>query len=68
MFTTRKELELAAKAMNNAGYKNVKPEMIQKVKNQWNFDVYVAVVGDAMLVYTPKWNYHNNGGVQFICF
>ena len=65
---TKKERELIAKAKNNAGYKNVKAEMVEKINNQWNFDVYVAVVGDAMVLYTPKWNYHNDGGFQFICF
>lgn len=65
---TKKERELIAKAMNNAGYKNVKAEMVEKINNQRNFDVYVAVVGDAMVLYTPKWNYHNDGGFQFICF
>ena len=65
---TREERETIAKKMNNAGYKNVKAEMVEKVKNQWNFDIYVAVVGDAMVLYTPQWDYHNDGGVQFICF
>ena len=66
MFATSKELELAAKAMKNAGYKNVTLEMVEKVKNQWNIAVFVAVLGDAMVVYTPM--SRNNGGVQFICF
>ena len=65
---TREERETIAKKMNNAGYKNVKAEMVEKVKNQWNFDIYVAVVGDAMVLYTPQWDYHNDGGFQFICF
>lgn len=68
MMTTRKELELAAKAMNTAGYKNVTADMVNKVKNKYGFDVYVAVTGDAMVVYTPHWNYHNDGGVQLVCF
>ena len=62
------ERKLVASAMVKAGYNNVKPEMVHKIPNQWGFDVYVAVVGDAMVVYTPHWDYHNNGGFNFVCF
>lgn len=49
-----KELEQAAKAMNDAGYKNITVDMIEKSENQYGIDVYIAVVGDAMAVYTPR--------------
>lgn len=62
------ERQLVASAMVKAGYSNVKPEMVQKIANQWGFDVYVAVCGDAMVVYTPQWDYHNDGGFNFVCF
>ncbi len=59
-----KELEQAAKAMNDAGYKNITVDMIEKSENQYGIDVYIAVVGDAMAVYTPRFRKQ----VQFICF
>ena len=64
---TEQERMLAAKLMVKQGYK-VKPEDVYKVPNKYGFDVYVAVVGDAMVVYTPMWDYHNEGGFQFISF
>ncbi len=64
----KKEKEFVAKAMNNAGYKGVTADMIVKVKNKYCEIVYVAVVGDAMIVYTPKYNYHNDGGFNFVRF
>ena len=65
---TDSERKLVASAMVKAGYNNITPEMVHKVPNKWGFDVYVAVVGDAMVVYTPKWDYHNDGGFNFVCF
>ncbi len=63
---TMSERRMVANAMVKAGYKSVKPEMVYKVPNQYDFDVYVAVVGDAMVVYTPQWT--NNDGMKFVCF
>ena len=63
---TMSERRMVANAMVKAGHNNVKPEMICKVPNQYNFDVYVAVVGDAMVVYTPQWSHHD--GMNFVCF
>ena len=60
-----REKEEAAKAMVEAGYKPVTVERVQKVQNEWNFEVYVAVVGDAMVVYTPAWK---REPVKMICF
>lgn len=62
------ERRIIAKAMANAGYEKVTPEMVQKIANKYGYDVYVAVVGDAMVVYTPQWDYHHDGGFNFVCF
>lgn len=64
---TASEKIMVASAMNMAGYRNVKPEDVQKVNN--NFcDVFIAVIGDAMVVYTPAFVNHSNNGVKFVCF
>ena len=65
---TEQERTLVSKLMNKQGHKKVKPEDVYKVPNKYGFDVYVAVVGDAMVVYTPQWDYHNDGGFNFVCF
>ncbi len=59
------EFELAAKAMNEAGYKSITADMIEKSKNQDGALVYIAVVGDAMAIYTPQ---YRRNPVKFICF
>lgn len=42
--------------MVNAGYSCVTTKDVQKVTNEFGIDVYVAVVGDAMAIYTPGFN------------
>lgn len=59
------ELENAAKAMNDAGYKNITADMVEKSHNKYGAVVYIAVVGDAMAIYTPE---YKREPVKFICF
>lgn len=51
----KEEREEVAKAMNEAGYKSVTADMVEKSENQFGTVVYIAVVGDAMAVYTPEY-------------
>lgn len=61
---TDSERQAAVAAFIKAGYSNVKPEMVQKVENKWGSDIYIAVLGDAMVVFAPDpW-----GTVKFVCF
>lgn len=59
------EFDLAAKAMNNAGYQSITPDMVEKSENKYGALVYIAVVGDAMAVYTPQ---YRREPVKFITF
>ena len=59
------EFDLAAKAMNEAGYKNITADIIEKSENQYGATVYIAVVGDAMAIYTPQ---YRREPVKFVCF
>lgn len=61
----KKEMQNVANVLIAAGHKNVTPEMVHKVPNKWDSDVYVAVIGDAMLVYTPQWTQEP---IKFVCF
>lgn len=63
--TNIQELENAAKAMNDAGYKSITADMVEKSHNKFGAIVYIAVVGDAMAVYTPE---YNRKPVKFISF
>lgn len=58
----------ALNAMHKAGHTNVTIDMVEKVKNKYGFDVYVAVVGDAMVVCHTMCSSRTTDGVQFICF
>lgn len=49
------EYDLAAKAMNNAGYKGITADMIEKSENKCGTILYIAVIGDAMIIYTPQY-------------
>lgn len=59
------EFDLAAKAMNNAGYTSIKPNMVEKSENNYGVAVYIAVVGDAMAIYTPG---YRREPVKFVPF
>lgn len=59
------EYELAARAINKAGYKGITSDMIEKSENKCGIIVYIAVIGDAMIVYTPQ---YKGNEVQFISF
>lgn len=59
------EFDSAAKAMNEAGYKNITADIIEKSENQYGAIVYIAVVGDAMAIYTPQ---YRREPVKFVCF
>lgn len=63
--TDKLELEKAAKAMNEAGYKSITPDMVEKSHNKLDIIVYTAVVGDAMAIYTPQFK---REPVKFIPF
>lgn len=65
MMTGKMELEKAAKAMNEAGYKSITPDMVEKSHNKLGVVVYTAVVGDAMAIYTPE---YKRQPVKFVCF
>ncbi len=67
-FTKKKELEEATEMMQRAGYKYVTIDMIAKIPNDWDVDVYVAIIGDAMVVYTPQWKNNHDHGVQLVKF
>ena len=56
MPTTNAECIKAAEVMNAAGYDQVVPDMVRQVFNQWNTKVFVAVLGNSMVVYTPEWD------------
>lgn len=62
---TMTEFELAAKAMNEAGYKSVTDDMVEKSENRFDAIVFIAVVGDAMVVFTPD---YKREPVKMICF
>ena len=62
---TKTEFDLAAEAMNNAGYPNITADMIEKSENKYGALVYIAVVGDAMAIYTPQ---YRRKPVKFIPF
>lgn len=64
MMTDKKELENAAKAMNDAGYKSITPDMVEKSNNKFGVLVYTAVVGDAMAIYTPE---YKREPVKWVC-
>lgn len=59
------EFDLAAEAMNNAGYPNITVDMIEKSENEYGVLVYIAVVSNAMVIYTPR---YRKNPVKFICF
>ena len=59
---TRSERRMAFCAMLDAGYDLVEEDRIEKLSYE-KIDVYVCVVGDAMVVYTPY-----NRRVNFFCF
>lgn len=61
----KQEKEDAAKAMNDAGYPSVTPDMIERSENKYGITVYIAVVGDAMAIYTPQFK---REPVKFIPF
>lgn len=47
------EREKAAKAMRDAGYTTITADKIEKSQNLCGVIVYVAVTGNAMVIYTP---------------
>lgn len=65
MPVTNTECVSAAEAMNAAGYDQVTPDMVRQVFNQWNVKVFVAVLGDSMVVYTPEWD---DDPIKFVVF
>lgn len=67
-FAKKKEFEEALKTMREAGFKYVTLDMIEKIPNKWDVDAYVAIVGDAMVIYTPQWKNNHNKGVQLVKF
>lgn len=52
---TNPECKKAAEVMVTYGYDQVTPDMVKQVFNRWNKKVFVAVLGDSMVVYTPEW-------------
>ncbi len=59
------QYELAAKAMNEAGYKGITSDMIEKSENEYGTIIYIAVIGHAMVIYTPQ---YKGNEVQLISF
>lgn len=62
---TNAECKQAAEAMVAAGYDQITPDMVKQVFNRWNKKVFVAVVGDAVVVYTPEWE---DDPIKFVVF
>lgn len=59
------EFALVAKAMNRAGYKGITSDMVEKSENDCGTTLYIAVIGDAMVIYTPQ---YKGSEFQFISF
>ena len=59
------EYEVVAKAMNDAGCEGITDDMIEKSENECGTILYIAVIGDGMVIYTPQ---YKGSEVQFISF
>lgn len=64
---TSSEQIMVASELRSAGYLQVTPKDIKKVENDY-YEVFVVVLGDAMLVYTPAFVTPSNTGIKFIKF
>ena len=51
--------------MNEAGYKGITSDMIEKSENEYGTIIYIAVIGHAMVIYTPQ---YKGNEVQLISF
>lgn len=55
MMTDMSEFVNVAKAMNDAGYLGVTPNLVEKSHNEYGIILYIAVIGDFMVIYTPEY-------------
>lgn len=60
------EMKKAVKALKDAGYDCVTIENIQQVKNEWGYNVFVALLGDAMVIYLP--DMYSEERIKFVVF
>lgn len=63
MATTKQE---AAKAIRRQGYEVDSSEVLE-LMNAWT-QIFIVPIGDAMIVYTPAYAFHENKGVQLVKF
>lgn len=70
MEATKREINIALKAMREAGYRNVRKSQLKKIPTEENGYIFVAMISDGFVAYYPHYNHaaHNEISVRFVPF
>lgn len=70
MEATKREINIALKAMREAGYRNVRKSQLKKIPTEENGYIFVAMTSNGFVAYYPHYNHaaHNEISVRFVPF
>lgn len=70
MEATKREINIALKAMREAGYRNVRKSQLKKIPTEENDYIFVAMINNGFVAYYPHYDYtsRNDACVRFVPF
>lgn len=70
MEATKREINIALKAMREAGYRNVRKSQLKKIPTEENDYIFVAMINNGFVAYYPHYDHtsRNDACVRFVPF
>lgn len=70
MEATKREINIALKAMREAGYRNVRKSQLKKIPTEENDYIFVAMISNGFVAYYPHYDHtsRNDACVRFVPF